>query len=291
MATRLDNKEQFPDKENKPVLVADMLGERKSRDSDQLCTKKTKTEFEAPSKQEVLRQKIKTKKLTNPNNERSDEDTALKKKTKEQWKELVENIHLDSTTEIEWLCHTTEVKKQILQDGKLRSCLSKRPTKSPLATTDKIKGTWFTATVWDGRLLTKSPYGPQRAKLNLGKLINDENKDDWKLFFESTYYYYEGVQYIRLILANEKNSATQVAFQWCQENLEQLDLHSKNDFFYKNGSKFFSQDNKKRTRPHLYVTVLLLDEISTEDVEWDTVEKLECDKRDREPTFGIPKQM
>ena len=42
MATRLENKEQFPDKENKPVLVTDMLGKRKSRDSDQLCTKKTK---------------------------------------------------------------------------------------------------------------------------------------------------------------------------------------------------------------------------------------------------------
>ncbi len=180
-------------------------------------------------------------------------------------------------------------KEHILQDGKIKGFVTKHPTRAPLASTDKVKGVWFIATLYQDNLMTISPYGPDRAKLHLSTLITSDNKEDWKLFFESTYYYNRHIQYVRLVLANDKVSKNREAYEWCVNNLVLLDLDKDNGVFYTEENKFYTtRERGDGNKPHFYIEVLLLGDISTEVIEWDGIRRYAGTKRaQEEPIFDI----
>ena len=215
--------------------------------------------------------------------------SELRKKTEREYKKLLKCLRNVTMEEIEWLCHCTtpKAKQQIEQDGQLLGNNSTHPKGAPLASTDQVKGVWFIATLYKGDLATRSPYGGERAKLHLCKLINSKNKDNWKVFFESAYHYSGRVQYVRLVLANEETALThnKEGYEWCKENLYQLD-NSNCVLCCSDDDELLRVIKNDGVRPNIYIEVLLLGNTPNDFVEWDTVEDMDT-RTDKEPTCGI----
>ena len=147
---------------------------------------------------------------------RYDEPTAV-----ETWWSQIKKLGMTRGIErISRLCHVTsdQNKLQIQEDGMLKAEIAGQSdgcySEAPLAKSN-IKGVWFMASLFRGRLPDQSPYGDQRVKIPLRKLCSD--LDDWKLFFESAHYFEtKKSQYIRLVLVKSDDT----------ESIQQLLLHT-----------------------------------------------------------------
>lgn len=224
-------------------------------------------------------------------------ESVFKTKSTQQWEELVKHRQVYSRTEqFIHLCHCTSPaeKASIEKEGKLLGDTSWNPIDAPLWRADAInvKRVWLMAIQYRGGLQTISPYGSERVRYPVSKLVDvSPTTSEWKLFFESTYYYNRKTQYVRVVLAREPQTdptgQMSQAFQWCKENLHEVDFSDNPILCCPSGSSTFKVfKNEGIIGSTILVEVLLLGDISLDrECSWDRVEhkKNRCD---RQPTMG-----
>ena len=216
-----------------------------------------------------------------------------KEESRELWNELSRSLVSSSMEDITLLCHTTscEAKQKINTTGLLLGGATPSPSAAPLAKGSAVKGVWFLATKYMGKVLTRSLYGTERVRYPILSLMNNRNKNNWTIFFESTYYYREEVQYVRVVLANKSgNQPTKIknALEWCKENLHEVDFCDNPVLSYPDGERFMKVIKNADKRASIYVEVLLLGDITinNENSKWDTVEHMNISPF-YQPTIGI----
>ncbi len=120
-------------------------------------------------------------------------------KVKEQYSQLSRHASGRPMNPVQYLTHcTNEKRKRMIEStGKLLAKSTQRPHNCPLAVGQKIKGVWLTATTYrSGTPLLASPYGTERINI---ALLSSETIGRWSLFFESTYYFKDPIQYARFV--------------------------------------------------------------------------------------------
>ena len=190
---------------------------------------------------------------------RCEEPTAV-----ETWWSQIKMLGMGRRNEsISQLFHVTsdQNKLQIQEDGMLKARVmagiagqsDDYYSEAPLAKSN-IKGVWFMASLFQGRLPDQSPYGDQRVKIPLRKLCSDV--DDWKLFFESAYYFEtKKPQYIRLVLVKSNDTDS---IKWLAENTKQLDIKTNNVFKIDTAGASIMANQPE---PYVYIEVLVVGDI------------------------------
>ena len=222
------------------------------------------------------------------------EKTTLKDTCTTQWKQLVKRLEGTELEDIKLLCHCTseERKCEIIEVGKLEGRETTEPSQAPLATTHTVKGVWFIVTIFRGKPLTRSIYGKERIRFPILQLMNNRDKDRYQLFFESTYYYNDKVQYIRMILIDKKDSRKQTlkARKWCEDNLHEVNYKDNPILCYGDGDRYMKVIKNTGRGAAVYVEVQLLGDVPIESIHWDEVEYIDIKAYSR-PTFGISPQL
>ena len=222
------------------------------------------------------------------------EKTIWKETRTTQWKQLVKRLEGTNLEDIKLLCHCTsmESKREIIKAGKLEGRETTEPSQAPLATTHTVKGVWFIVTLFKGKPLTRSIYGQERIRFPILQLMNNRDKDRCQLFFESTYYYKESVQYIRMILIEKKESRKQnlEAREWCEDNLHEVKYKDNPILCYRDGDRYMKVIKNTGRGTAVYVEVQLLGDVPIESIHWDKV-KYNDITANSQPTFGISPQL
>ena len=225
-----------------------------------------------------------------PPSKRAEIEPDIKKRSREQWEKLTKSLTRSQVENITLLCHCTssEAKHKIEQSGMLIGRTTPTPRVAPLASGKDVKGVWFLATKFKGKVLTRSLYGTERVRYPVLRLMNNRDKNNWTIFFESTYYYRDEVQYVRVVLANKSGRQSSNAFDWCNENLHEVDFCDNPILCYPDGERFMKVIKNVRGRANVYVEVLLLGDIpiNSQTSTWDTVEHMDISPT-HEPMFGI----
>lgn len=117
--------------------------------------------------------------------------------------------------EIYYLTHvTSEVKKEKIQHDDILQAYVETNPKSlpiedlPLRQPGAPAGVWFGASLYEGRLPDRSPYGNCRVKVPLDEIMNqldaqpDQNPP---LLFKEGEFYWKDVRYIRLIMCSSRH--------------------------------------------------------------------------------------
>lgn len=174
-----------------------------------------------------------------------------------------------------------------MRDGKLKGKSTEDPHESPLAENDSIKGVWFLASLYQGELPTRSPYGTERINIPISTLMTAKTKKNWKLFFESSYCYYkDSVHYVRLILGNKDDCSTSKSMKWCQKKLHEIDLADNQFLCWKKGDRSMKVlKTATQDCASIYTEVLILGDLDIPI--WDTVTRLERAKDGAQPIFEI----
>ncbi len=207
-------------------------------------------------------------------------------KVKEQYSQLSRHASGRPMNPVQYLTHCTNEKRRgmIESTGKLLAKSTQRPHNCPLAVGQKIKGVWLTATTErSGTPLKKSPYGTERVNI---ALLSSETIGRWSLFFESTYYFKDPIQYARFVLLDTR-TAEQEHITWCEDYLLKVDIEQ-NPFVYWNGEQLLSISNHDHEHAHIYVEILKVGEIETRCRHWDKVkETLTMKNNDASANLGL----
>ena len=188
------------------------------------------------------------------------------------WKDVGIITEGRKTDQVTYLFHCTKPvnKKMIQQQKKL---LGQSATLGPLSTDPTVKGVFFTTSLYQGKLPTKSPYGPDRILIPFSSII--KNLDDWSLYFEMAYYTtrqwgYRN-QFLRLVLVKNTNEYK----KWCDKRLHQLEPTS-NCLLCWTGADVHNVDiykYKNKLKLSIYTIVFVVGDVATnvDGVKWDTV--------------------
>ncbi len=219
---------------------------------------------------ELLKQRYSLKELS-----AKEKKAQLSSKVKEQYSLLSTHVSGRTMNDVQYLTHCTNEKRRgmIESTGKLLAKSSQYPHKCPLAVGQKIKGVWLTATTSrSGKPFQASPYGTERINIPVSALLSSETISRWSLFFESTYYSQNHIQYVRFVLLDTQ-TAEEEQETWCKDYLLKVDIEQ-NPFVYWNGEQFSSISNHNRKHADIYVEILKVGEIETPCGEnWDQVKE------------------
>ena len=102
-------------------------------------------------------------------------------------------------------------------------------------------------------------------------ILSSETISRWSLFFESTYYFKDPIQYVRFVLLDTR-TAEQEHITWCEDYLLQVDIEQ-NPFVCWNGEQLSSISNHDRKHANIYVEILKVGEIETRCGHWDKVKE------------------
>lgn len=190
------------------------------------------------------------------------------------YKDLKDKLYYRRRENITLLFHaTSERKKTSIMKGKtLKGNSTAAPHGSPLAENSDINGVWFSGMLFQGKLPTISPFGTERIKIPITALIETEKVDKWQLFFESTYYYKDDVQYVRLVLGNKDDSSTSESLQWCEKNLHEISLTDNPLLCWDDG--YMEVITYEPDHVSVYVEVLVLGDLDLDkldEIKWDRV--------------------
>ena len=175
--------------------------------------------------------------------------------------------------DVQYLTHCAPM-RMIERTGKLLAKPTPHPIKCPLAVGQKIKGVWLTATTSrSGKPFLASPYGTERINTPVTALISSETIRRWSLFFESTYYSQDHIQYVRFVLLDTK-TAEKEHEKWCKDNLLKVDIEQNPFVYWNGGEKCLSISNRGPKYGNIYVEILKVGEIETPCGEnWDQVKE------------------
>ncbi len=204
---------------------------------------------------------------------------AIRSNVKEQYSLLSSHVSGRTMNDVQYLTHCTNEKRKgmIERTGKLLAKPTLHPIKCPLAVGQKIKGVWLTATTSRSGEPLQSPYGTEHFNLPVSALLSSETSSRWCLFFESTYYSQNHIQYVRFVLLDTQ-TAEEEHETWCKDYLLKVDIEQ-NPFVYWNGQQFSSISNHGREHGDIYIEILKVGEIETPCGEhWDKVEETERKK-------------
>ena len=218
----------------------------------------------------------------------------LAETAKQQWDKLTIKLGQPAMERCQFLCHCTGTssKEKITADSCLKAFVTTNPKSSPLAQ-GNTEGIWFLASKYKGKLPNMSIHGRERLKYKTSSLISEGNGAEWKLFFESTYFYKTRIQYVCVVLAkkplNGESSPEVEAYQWCNENLHEVDLNDNPIFCYSVRDRGVKVLTMNCQGLDYYVEVLLLGDLPIDSIDctWDTVRHYSIPCM-RQPTFGIP---
>ena len=231
---------------------------------------------EGPStKKTRLEEKISSYLVKVPDQQSSETQSCedIRSKVKEQYSQLSRHASGRPMNPVQYLTHCTNAKQRgrIESTGKLLAKSTQHLIKCPLAVGQKIKGVWLTATTYRGKPLLTSPYGTERINIPVSALLSSETISRWSLFFESTYYFKDPIQYVRFVLLDTL-TAEQEHIAWCKDYLLKVDIEQ-NPFVCWNGEQLLSISNHDRKHANIYVEILKVGEIETRCGHWDKVKE------------------
>ena len=190
---------------------------------------------------------------------------------------------------IKFLTHVTNQsnKEKIQKEGALRGYKEQNPKKLsiddlPLRQHGAPTGVWFAASLFQGDLPTKSPFGTERLKVPIEDICIDKDGEYRHLFLEGKFSipfekrnrdgvkYTETVNYVRLAMCSETNEN----ISRCRQTMEQLDI-SNNRYLKLDRENGYHAVMPTSVGDRTYVHVFVLsDRLILGNWEWDKVEIL-----------------
>ncbi|XP_077867119.1 uncharacterized protein LOC144356070 [Saccoglossus kowalevskii] len=165
--------------------------------------------------------------------------------------------------DVEFLYHATSQtnKELICKDGFLKQHVVEDKFYGPSAPVVGLKGVFFCATLYNGVLPIRSPYGTERILIPLNAIFDDK----CRFFFGSCKRYNNNKIYIYIVVARHGDWRLMEI-----DGLKEIDINY-NPIFMKHGYNNFCLFHHANN--NVWTEFLILGDVNADGMPWDDVEK------------------